>query len=290
MARYPQGQPLYLQFTVKDNTVTPPVPVDGGSLTLTVRKPDGTSPQTYTPTHDGAAGSGLYHQIIPVADTPQLGKYPWVLVITGAGAGVAYGNFDVFDPFEVTVLALSDAKDILNIDQTDTSDDAEIQRKIAAIESALERVTGGPIITRSITERVELTSGYTALVLRKRPVASVTSITPVSTGVPMSIADIEIDTNAGIVRRKLGLPFYGAYFAFAPIFTVTYTAGFGTAVPQAITEAAAVILKHLWSTQRGNALTVPTGGEQMTTIPGMGFMVPNLAAELLAPYALEAYV
>jgi hypothetical protein len=286
MSRYPQGQPVYLPFTVTDNTQTPPVPVDGGALTLTVQKPDLTS-QTYTPTHDGAAGSGLYHQIIPVADLSQLGQHKWKLVITGAGAGVAYGIFDVFDPFEVTVLSLSDAKSMLNDVATDTTDDAEIQRKIAAIEAGIENVIGGPVITRTISnERLEVGSGYRTFALRYRPVVSVMSIVDVASGVAMSLADIDLDPVTGIVRRKLNLPFWSR----GPFYLITYTAGLGTAVPQAIAEAAAVILKHLWSTQRGNALTVPTGGEQMTTVPGMGFMVPNLAAELLAPYAQEVYV
>jgi hypothetical protein len=285
MSRYGLGQPVRLSTTVKDVTGTL---VNAGALSLTVRKPDATT-QTYaSPTNDG---TGLYHQDVPTADITQLGHYQYVWTATGAGAGVSGpAGFDVFDPFEVTILALNDAKDMLNDVATDTTDDAEIMRKIAAIEAGLERVTGGPIVNRQIVERAELTSGYTALVLRKRPVVSVQSMVSVASGSAISIADIEIDPNSNIVRRKLGLPFYGPYFTWMPIFTVTYTAGLGTAVPQAITEAAAVILKHLWSTQRGNALTVPTGGEQMVTVPGMGFMVPNLAAELLAPYALEVYV
>src|SRR6266568_5873677 len=261
--------------------------MDAGTIKLTVRKPDGTPlPDYTTPTHDG---TGLYHQDIPKTDLTVIGHYAYVWTVDGAGAGVSPGaaSFDLFDPFEVTILALSDAKDILNIAQTDTTDDAEIQRKISAIEAGLERVIGGPVITRTITnERVQVGSGYRTFTLRYRPVVSVTSIVDVASGVAMSLADLDVDSVTGILRRKLNLPFWSR----GPFYLITYTAGLGTAVPQAITEAAAVILKHLWSTQRGNALTVPTGGEQMTTIPGLGFMVPNLAAELLAPYALEAYV
>jgi len=288
MSRYPQGQPVYLPFAVTDNTVTPPVPVDGGTLVLTVQKPDGT-PVTYTPTHDGAVGSGKYHQIVPATDLTQIGQHKWKLVISGAGAGVTAGIFDVVDPFEVAVLSLGDAKDMLNIPQTNTTFDAELQRKIASIESSLERVFGGPIISRQIVERAELTSGYTTLMLRKRPVVSVQSMVSTASGSPIDITDIEIDPNSNIVRRKLGLPFYGPYFTWMPIFTVIYTAGLGTAVQPAISEGAAVILKHLWDTQRGVG-AVPAGGDEMTTIPGMGFMVPNLAADLLAPWTLEAYV
>jgi hypothetical protein len=282
MSRYGLGQPVRLSTTVTDVTGTL---VNAGTLSLTVRKPDATQQVYASPTNDA---NGLYHQDIPAADLTQLGHYQYVWTATGAGAGVSGpAGFDVFDPFEVTVLALADAKNMLNIAATDTTDDAEIMRKIAAIEAGIENVIGGPVITRTISnERLEVGSGYRTFALRYRPVVSVTSIVDVASGVAMSLADIDLDPVTGIVRRKLNLPFWSR----GPFYLITYTAGLGTAVPQAIAEAAAVILKHLWSTQRGNALTVPTGGEQMTTVSGMGFMVPNLAAELLAPYAQEIYV
>jgi hypothetical protein len=282
MARYGLGQPVRLSTTVTDVTGTL---VNAGTLSLTVRKPDATQQVYASPTNDA---NGLYHQDIPAADLTQLGHYQYVWTATGAGAGVSGpAGFDVFDPFEVTVLALADAKNMLNIAATDTTDDAEIMRKIAAIEAGIENVIGGPVITRTISnERLEVGSGYRTFTVRYRPVVSVTSIVDVASGVAMSLADIDLDPVTGIIRRKLNLPFWSR----GPFYLVTYTAGLGTAVPQAVTEAAAVILKHLWSTQRGNALVVPTGGEQMTTVPGMGFMVPNLAAELLAPFALEVYV
>ena len=266
-----------------DNTVTPAVPVDAGSLSLTVKKPDATM-QTYSsPTHEGAAGSGLYHQDVPAADLTQLGHYQYVWTATGAGAGVsAPAGFEVIDPFEVLVLSLQDAKVALNIPQTDTTDDAELQRKLASIESSLERFTGGPILNRAITERVDATSSPWELRLMKRPLVSVTTATDISTGMVLDITDTELDTNAGFLRRKSGVPFGGV----SRIYTVVYVAGWGTAVPAAIADAAAVIIKHLWETQRGGATIIPSqGGNEMATLPGFGYMIPNLAAEQLAPFA-----
>ncbi len=261
--------------------------MDAGTIKLTVRKPDGTPlPDYTTPTHDG---TGLYHQDIPKTDLTVIGHYAYVWTVDGAGAGVSPGaaSFDLFDPFEVTILTLSDAKDMLNIAQTDTTDDAEIQRKIASIESGLERFTGGPIITRTISnERLEVGSGYRTFALRYRPVVSVTSIVDVASGVAMSLADLDVDTVTGIIRRKLNLPFWSR----GPFYLITYTAGWGTAVPPAIQEAAAVILQQVWETQRGGALTVATGGEETVTIPGFGYPVPVLAASLLAPFALEVFI
>ena len=71
-------------------------------------------------------GTGLYHQDIPVTDLTTLGHYQYVWTATGTGAGVSFGDFDVFDPFEVALLPLQDAKDALNIPQATTTYDNEI--------------------------------------------------------------------------------------------------------------------------------------------------------------------
>jgi hypothetical protein len=272
--------------TVKDLSGTL---VNAGTLSLTVRKPDATTGTYASPANDS---TGVYHQDIPAVDLTQLGRYQYAWTATGTGAGVSPpSGFDVYDPFEITLLSLADAKDVLAKSQTSTTDDAEIMRTVAAIEASLERVTGGPVINRQIAERVDLTGAQTALVLRKRPVVSVQSIVSVASGAAISIADIEIDTNAGIIRRKLGLPFYGPFYTWLPTMTVTYTAGLGVAVPPAIEQAAGIILQHLWESQRGMSSVPRYGGEEeLTTIPGLGYMIPNRAAEMLAPWTLEAFV
>lgn len=287
MARIPLGQTITIPITVKDGNGNL-INADGG-IVLTVQNPDATTTVFNAPSN---LSTGLYQQIIPVADTVQLGHYQWTSVATVAGSqGVGYGEFDVFNPFEVNVLSLQDAKDALRIPQTNTASDTKILRKMASIETDIERVIGGPIITRQITERVELTSGYTALCLRYGPVVSVVSITSVASGGQLSIADMEIDNVANIVRRKLGLPFYGPYFTWMPIMTVVYTAGLGTTSPASIAEAAELILQHQWATQTGGAVAVPgMGGQQTTVLPGMGYAIPMRAAEKLAPFTQEAYV
>jgi hypothetical protein len=280
VARYPQGQPIRLSTTVRDVTGAL---IDAGTLALTVQKPDA-SQQTYTtPTHDG---TGLYHQDIPTADIPTVGHYAYKWVATGTGAGVSYSNFDVFDPLEVAVLSLQDAKDHLNIAQATTAYDAEIASKVATIQANLEKLTGGPILTRAVTERVPAPYGAITLMVRQRPLVAVTSITDVASGTAISTSDLELDQNAGVIRRKLGLAFLGLGGAY----TVAYTAGWGTAVPPSFNEAARIILEHLWQTQHGPSLRPSLGGEETVTLPGFGFAIPNRAAELLAPYVVEAFV
>jgi hypothetical protein len=267
--------------------------VNATTLALTVQKPDGTTASYASPVNDS---TGNYHQDIPAADLAQNGHYQYAWTATGTGAGVAAGDFDVYDPFEVRVMSLQDAKDMLNIPQSATSSDAEIDSWIAAVESGLERFTGGPVINRACTERAELSSAYTALLVRQRPLVSVQSIVSVSTGTAIDVsAGLDIDANAGVIRTKLGWPFYGPFFLFGSSVNVTYTAGWGTAVPAAFNSFARIVIQHLWETRRG-PLAMPMAGEPAMAVPGFGFAIPARAAELLngsqggIPFALEAYV
>lgn len=279
MARYPIGQPIRLSSTVKDVTGTL---VNAGALTLTVQKPDATQQVYNSPVNDA---TGLYHQDIPVADLTQNGHYQYAWISTGTGAGAVPGDFDVYDVFEVAILSLQDAKDELNIPRTSTVSDDEIKLKIDSIETNIEMYLGGPVITRSVSERVRVTENYSALVLRKRPLVAVTSITEIAAGVAVPITDLDNDIVSGIVRRKLRLPFLGS----GPYYQVVYTAGLGTAVPATVNQAARLILAHLWSTQRGPQPRM-YGGSGETVLPGMNYAIPNVAAELLRPYSVEAYV
>lgn len=289
MSRYPAGQPIRVSTTVRDLSGTL---VNAGTLTLTVAKPDGTTQAYSTPTNDS---TGTYHQDIPASDLTQNGHYQYAWVSTGTGAGVAPGEFDVYDPFEVAVLPLQDGKDALNIPQATTTYDSEIASYIATIQSSLERATGGPIVNRTVTERSEMMTNQTVIPVRQRPLVSVTSITSASGGAIDISGGLDLDVNAGLIRRKLGLPFYGPFFQWLPQVTVTYVAGWGTSVPAAFGSFARIVLQHLWSSQRGPA-AMPMGADATVMIPGFGFAVPNMAAELLngsvngVPFLAEAYV
>jgi len=295
VARYPLNQPVRVSTTVRDASGTLVTP---GALTLLVKTAavDGTWTTTGTYASPVQDSVGTYHQDIPVTDLTVIGHYQYTWTSTGTGAGVSFGEFDVFDPFETSVLPLQDAKDQLNIPQSNTASDAEIQSWIATIESALKRYTGGPVVNRSITERAEMLSDQTVILVRQRPLVSVTSIASASGGTIDISGGLDIDVNAGTVRRKLGLPFYGPFFQWLPQVNITYVAGWGTAVPAAFNSAARIILAHLWESQRGPASLPGLGGGDMVTMPGFGFAIPNMAAELLdgaqggIPFANEAYV
>ncbi len=299
MSRYPQGQPVTIPITVRQRNADGTYSlVDSTPVTVVkLAQADGTmlTAGTYSaPAHDGL---GLYHQDVPAADLAVTGHYQWAATTTGTGAGVAFGDFDVFDPFETAVLPLQDAKDALNIPQSVTSSDTEIQSCIATIESNLERATGGPLVNRVITaERAEMMSGQTVILVRQRPLVSVTAIASASGGAIDISAGLDLDPNAGTIRRKLGLPFFGPFFTWLPQCNVTYVAGWGTSVPAAFGSFARIVIQHLWTSQHGPSQRPSIGGEEMTTIPGFGFAVPNMAAELLngsqggVPFLSEAYV
>lgn len=279
MSRYAAGQPLHLTTTIKDVTGTL---VNASTLALTVSKPDASTQVYSSPTNDS---TGLYHQDVPTADVALLGHYQYVWQSTGTGAGVSYGDFDVFDPFEIAVLPLQDAKDSLNIPASITTNDSHIQSMIDTIEALLEMLTGGPLLTRTIVERVQVTDYYTCLIVHKRPLVAVQSIVDVSSGVALPVVSLDINANAGIIRRVLRLPF----LSWGPYYTVTYTAGWGTSLPPAFNVAARIILQHLWKTQQGPQYR-PYAGDEETVLPGMSFAIPNRALELLRPYTLEAFV
>lgn len=296
MSRYPSGQPVRVSTTVKDLTGAL---VNATSLTLVVKvaAADGTLTTTGTYTTPVNDSTGNYHQDIPVTDLTALGHYRYVWTATGTGAGVSKGDFDVYDPFEDAILPLQDAKDTLNIPQAMTTYDAELQSWIDTIETSLEGTTGGPAVNRSITERAVLDGSYTVLQVRQRPLVSVTSIVSVASGQAIDISSgLDLDPNAGTIRRKLGYPFYGPYFTWLPSMSVTYVAGWGVAVPAAFNAFGRIVIKHLWDTQHGPSARPSMGGDETVTLPGWGFAIPNRAAELLngslngMPFRLEAYV
>ena len=296
MARFPLGQPVRLALIVRDpggtlNSTTPTVVVK-------IRNADGTQTTTGTYAAPTLDSTGNYHQDVPSSDLAATGHYQWTSA--AAGMGLQFGEFDIFDPFEPSVLPLADAMDALNITtaQRTAAIDAEVAQYVATIESCLERSTGGPLVNTTISERAELTAGYTVLQVRQRPLVSVTSIVSVASGTAIDIsAGLDIDVNAGTIRRKLGYPFYGPFFTWLPAMTVTYVAGWGASVPAAFSTAGRIILQNLWETQHGPSARPQMGaGSDMVTMPGWGFAIPNQAAELLdgslggIPFLLEAYL
>lgn len=281
MARYPIGRPVRIAWNTYQPDGTTLANATANSLVIKIASADGTSANTTgspytTPVNDS---TGAYHQDIPISDLGTAGHYQWVATSTGAGAGAAFGEFDVFDPFEISVLPLADAKDQLNIPQSFTGSDAEILSWTATIGTSLEALTGGPLVNRVVTERAELDGTCTILQARQRPVVSVTSVVPVATGVAADIsAGLDIDAGAGIIRAKPGFRFASSFDAAV---ILTYVAGWGTVMPAAFNDSARMIIGHLWDVQHGPAARPAMGGDFLESVPGFPYAIPRGAAELL---------
>jgi hypothetical protein len=240
------------------------VPVNAGSVTLTITKPAGT---TDTPTVPAPSPTGHYE--VDYTTTAQ-GRHTFRWVTT-TPAGAYEGVFDVRSGTPKWIIGLDDAKTQLNI--TSTGDDAELTGYLDAATAIVEDAIG-PVANRVVTEYHD--GGSTVLVLRKLPVVEITSVTPVATGSSaLTVADLYV-TSAGIVRYR-----GGGWFPSS--LEVTYVAGRSNQSPPAARLAAQIIVQHLWRTQHGGSPVPYPGGEE--TVPtGFGYAVPYRALELLRPY------
>lgn len=248
----------------------------GGTLTtattavLTVTLPDGT---TATPTVPAPATAGLY-----VVDyvTTQAGRHSVRWVFT-APANAYTDSFDVREATPPAILSLADAKQHLN--KTTTTDDDEIRSWVESITAGIEGLCG-PVVVRTVTERHE-GRRVPVICLRQTPILSVTSVVAILTGgTTYTVADLDVDTETGVVQRKDGGTLTG------PL-RVTYSSG-RRIVPAAMSSAARIILQHLWRTQQGPGRPQLGVGDFDVTEPiaGFGYAIPNRALQLLEPYRL----
>ena len=158
--------------------------------------------------------------------------------------------------------------EILNI-KTATS---ELIDMLDSAEAVLERRVG-PLVPVSVVNEVHTATGG-PIVLRKRPVISVTSV--VSGG--FTVLDTELDAEAGLLYGS----FYGDYRGTK----VTYTAGW-TVLPADLERAVLELVRHLWSTQRGSAPANPLSGET-DLAPAGNFLLPYRVQSLIEPFLSSA--
>lgn len=243
------------------------VPVNAGSMALTVTGPDGVTQ------YDGvvpAAGVGLYDVDHP-ATLP--GRYVGRWVGTGANAGTDLQVFNVDDATSFAPLVgLDEVKDHLNIDQDDVSDDEELWRVAASASRRVEDETQ----LWHVATVVQTLPASDVLVLGSLPVVSITSV--VQNGETTSADRYELQSGT-LLASPTGARLWPA--ALGQV-TVTYEAG-TTLVPSVIREAVLATVKHIWRQQRG-ASRFPLQGapDQPATDPRA---LPPDALSLLRPYA-----
>ncbi|MET9099945.1 hypothetical protein [Streptomyces antibioticus] len=242
---------------------------NAGAMALTIGLPDGTDTvvDPVEPTSTGVYGYD-YQSV-------QVGRHTVRWVATGVNAG-AYGDvFNVREGALTWIVSLADAKDQLNLRHTTSEDDA-VRNTIAATTRAVEWFVG-PVAVRTVTETHSVSQAQ-ALALRKIPALELVSVGPVlDGGTSYDVTGLDLDGADGIVRRRDGGCFYG------PL-RVVYRAG-RRIVTENITEAAELIIQHLYRTRYGTGRPQQGTGDFDVTepIPGLGYAIPNRALQLLDP-------
>lgn len=199
---------------------------------------------------------------LPPAAVGQL-RYPFVTAQPGrhvvrwltSGPVSAYTDvFDVLDAAPPSIISLADAKQTLQMDPADHTDDDELRAKLRAITRSVERVMNTVYAYRTVTERIERPvlgvpwEMSSALRLTSVPVISLISLQTISpTGTVVTVYDtvnnLWTDPESGLVHRNNGPPFAGRMDA-------VYTAGM-TVIPENIIEGSRVLLQAVWETRRG---------------------------------------
>lgn len=180
------------------------------------------------------------------------------------------------------VITLDDVLDHLNMTDPSAGDEAELAVHVTAASQAVEHFTG-PVIVREFTD-YEVGGRY-SLVLDRRPVVELVSITPCRGGPALDVAGFRIAVpNAGVIR-----PVGGGRVSGGP-FDVIHRAGWAATVavvPEAINLACRIIAGHLWELQRGATFGPQPGafGEDFAAnTGGSGYAVPYRAQTLMVPY------
>lgn len=215
---------------------------NAGTVVLTVTAPDGTA-SSATVTNPS---TGLYRaDLVPA----QAGRYSLRWVTTSPSQ--AYPEIvDVRPAAPAFLLSLADAKKALNKSATIVTDDEELRSLNEAVTSVIEDYLGETVVRRSVTDRFSVGSSVCpVLMLRSIPVLSLTSVTRLAPNAgTYDVAGLVVHSATGRLTT-LGVPFYGDL-------DVVYTAGYPI-VPANYTEAAKIVLRHLWETQQRPTLGPP---------------------------------
>ncbi|MHB9862186.1 hypothetical protein [Streptomyces sp. YIM S03343] len=218
-------------------------------------------------------------------ETTTPGRYRADYVTTVAGrhtvrwvwTSPAHAYTDMFDVREAAspaIMSLADGRKHLK--KTDTSDDDEIRNWIGACTRAVEMFVG-PVVVRTVTERVRFTSART-VALTLVPCLSLVSVTSRRPGGPSyTVGDLDLDPDTGLVEAVSGGLLYG------PL-DITYRVG-RLIVGDNIQAAAKIILQHLWRTRQGPGRPQRGVDDYDVTepLPGLGFAIPNRAVQLMEP-------
>lgn len=263
------------EWLLQVQTENPPgLLAEPDTITLTITKPDGT---TVTPTPvpvENSVGRYSYPYVPTVA-----GRHHarWVWTYTGGDDGALTEVVNVTPADSGGIISLAAAKAYLKV--PNDSDDEELRDWIAATTELVEK-TVGPCVIRQFTSVIASndSSWWLPNFPKRDPSGVLTLVSVAAFGHTGALVDeelLDVDPSTGEVLHADGRCFpRGRY-------KVTYRAG-RTILPGTITTAAKMILKHLWTNQRGAAAGRRGHSMEETVQPaGFPWAVPKAAMDML---------
>lgn len=248
------------------------------TVALTITLPDGTT-VTPLPTNPPAVTGRYTHPFV----TTVAGRHTARWVFTGGVPDQAWTDaFEVAPQSPLALVGLDDVKKHLNIADTNTTYDEELRGFIASVTDVVEDVVG-VVVRRSFTETYN-GHGQRAILLRRRPVVSVTSV--LEDGVAVAASDYLV-TAAGVLTRTYG--------RWGDSVTVTHVAG-RPVTPASVLDGAKELIRINWRPQtggNGSVFNQGRGDDSGQTGAGevrLGFFVPNTVMQRLQPHGRGPHI
>lgn len=186
-------------------------------------------------------------------------------------------------PDTLDVVTFAQVSAMLNVPDAEA---ALIDRYITVVSRHIDDLCG-PVVQRTVTAETHH-GGTCSIVLDKRPVISVTSVT--ENGTTVSAAGYHIDLEAGILERVSSSYYSYPWYAGRWNVAVTYEAGRyedTASVDPIFVEAATMAVKGLWTSQKAIGGTVSFGAygsdlaDNVDVLGGQQFVFPKAAYMLL---------
>lgn len=257
----------------------------GSTAVLTVTAPDGSTSTPAVTTSSPTASA----TVIPA----MAGQYLLVWTVTGAFSDSISDQFTCIAA-TLGLMSLAEIADQLNITAGDTTKNATLIRYVASASDVVQNITG-PLLGQT---RVDYFDGdVTSVVLPVRWVKSITSVVETIGQINYTLTETPLGTSGSqfgytwdrlthkITRRASG--FTTRFMPGDQNVAVTYVQGM-TSIPQVITDAAGEIVRHWWSngqTSYSDPFGVSDGDGDREVVSVLGYLIPNHAAQMLAPYA-----
>jgi hypothetical protein len=261
------------------------------TATLTLTKPDGTA-DSPAPANPPTTAGKYTHAYA----TTQFGLYRYRWTFAGGVPAQAYADaFNVVDQTWPAFVGLAEVKDRLNIDPTDTAYDDELRGFILSASEVVEDIVG-VVARRTFTETYS-GCGERTVLLRRRPVLSITAVTENGVTVPPSQYSVD---SAGVLTRRVGFA-AGRWLWGVDNINVVYVAG-RTAGPWSVIDATKELIRINWRPQQGGNYSPFDGGDSddfgvSRAAEGglqgeirLGFFVPNTVMQRLQPHARGPHI